>query len=73
MWPFKTIFEPFKIKMTEPIRITSEHDRIDRLKEAHFNPFLLDAQDVTIDFLTDSRTSAMSSAQGAGVIQGDES
>lgn len=59
--------------MTEPIRITSEHDRIDRLKEAHFNPFLLDAQDVTIDFLTDSGTSAMSNAQWAGMIQGDES
>lgn len=73
MWPYKTIIEPFKIKMTEPIRITGESERIEKLAKAHFNPFLLDAEDVMIDFLTDSGTSAMSSAQWAGMIQGDES
>lgn len=73
MWPYKTIIEPFKIKMTEPIRITDEAERVAHLQAAHFNPFLLDAEDVMIDFLTDSGTSAMSSAQWAGMIQGDES
>lgn len=70
---FKTIFEPFRIKTVEPIKVSTEVERADFLKKASFNPFLLDSEQVMIDFLTDSGTSAMSAAQWAGMMEGDES
>lgn len=70
---FKTIIEPFKIKVIEPIRISTEEERMHYLKEASYNLFGLKSEQVIIDFLTDSGTSAMSDNQWAGMMRGDES
>src|SRR5579884_2215586 len=69
----RTIIEPFKIKMVEPIKLTTPGQREAILQRAHFNLFRIPAEDVLIDLLTDSGTAAMSSNQWAAMLQGDES
>ena len=68
----KTIIEPFKIKSVEPLRSTSRRQREAILASAGYNLFNIHADDVLIDLLTDSGTSAMSARQWAGMIEGDE-
>lgn len=68
-----TIIEPFRIKSVEPLHFNTAEERQRIIENAHHNLFLVHANDVLIDLLTDSGTSAMSSNQWAGIMQGDES
>lgn len=69
----KTIIEPFRIKSIEPIYFTTETERKQMLADVGYNLFGLKAENVIIDLLTDSGTSAMSAMQWAGIMNGDES
>ena len=69
----KTLIEPFKIKMVESIKQTTESQRKKILQKADYNVFTIPAEDILIDYLTDSGTGAMSDRQWAAIMRGDES
>ncbi len=69
----KTIIEPFRIKSVEPLRMTTPEERLEILRKAEWNLFRIPAEDILIDFLTDSGTGAMSAEQWAALMRGDES
>src|SRR6266704_2272293 len=71
--PVQTIIEPFRIKSVEPLHWTTRTQREQLLRAAYHNLFLLPADDVLIDLLTDSGTGAMSTHQWAAIMEGDES
>ena len=70
---FRTVIEPFVIKSIEPIKLTTTDERKKIIRDAHYNLFKVNAEDVLIDLLTDSGTGAMSSNQWAAIMRGDES
>jgi tryptophanase len=70
---YQTIIEPFRIHSVEPIPMTTQAERVDAIKAAHYNLFQLPARNVMIDLLTDSGTGAMSRDQWAAIQHGDES
>ncbi len=72
-WNYKTVIEPFKIKMVEPIPFTTRAERERCLKDAGNNLFNIPAEKITLDLLTDSGTSAMSALQWSAMMRGDES
>ena len=69
----KTFIEPFRIRMIEPIRMSTRTDRERWIREACYNPFLLRAEHVLIDLVTDSGTSALSTRQWSAMLGADES
>ncbi len=73
MLKHKTIIEPFKMKVIEPLQLRTRAERLETLRKAGYNLFLVPAREVTFDFLTDSGTTAMSAEQWGAMMVADES